>query len=276
MRGWQATFLLLCVTAVWGLTFVVVRDAVAAYGVLGFLVFRFAVAALAVVLIWGKRIDLDALKTGAGIGLVLAVGFLFQTWGLRYTTATNSGLITGLFVVLAPVADRVLYGTRLRWLAWIAVGMSFAGMALLTGGGAQPFNIGDALTFVCAVAFGAHIALLSRHSPNHDSRALTTAQMLVSVGLFTMIWPAAEPVRMPPEGVWFAILLTGLAASALAIFIQTAAQRHLSAARTAVILTTEPLFAGLFGYLLAGERLGPVQVVGGVLIIIAVYVAQRA
>jgi drug/metabolite transporter (DMT)-like permease len=96
-----ANVALLGVTAVWGWTFVVVHEAIAIYGVLAFLAARFGLAAAAGGLIWGHRLDRRNLRIGAGIGLVLAMGYLFQTWGLRHTTPTNSGLITGLFVVFA-------------------------------------------------------------------------------------------------------------------------------------------------------------------------------
>ncbi|RMF88251.1 MAG: EamA family transporter, partial [Nitrospirae bacterium] len=139
---------------------------------------------------------------------------------------------------------------------------------------AAPLNLGDLLTLGCAVAFGLHIALLSRHAPRHDPRALTAAQMLACAALFGLAWPAFEPVEAPPREVWFALALTGLVASALAFFVQTVVQRHLSAGRTAVILTMEPVFAALFGYLLAGDRLGPSQLAGGALIVAALYLAQ--
>lgn len=276
VRRIEAAVLLLGVTAVWGWTFTIVREAIAIYGVVPFLALRFLIAALAVGLVWGRRLDRGSLITGSLIGLVLAGGYLLQTWGLRFTTASNAGLITGLFVVLAPVADCVLYKTRQRPAVWAAVILSLAGMGLLSGSGPEPLNVGDLMTFGCAIAFGIHIALLSRHAPRHDPQALTVSQMLACAVVFLAAWPASGPLTPPPRTVWFALALTGLVASALAFFIQTAVQRHLSAAATALILTMEPVFAAAFGYLLGGERLGPVQLAGGALILVALVVAQRA
>lgn len=266
MPTWLATVLLVGVTAVWGLTFVMVRDAIAVYGVIPFLALRFAIAGGTSVLLWGRRLSRATLVTGGAIGVVLAAGYLFQTWGLAHTTATNSGLITGLFVVLAPVADRLLYGTRLRPVAWVAVAVSLVGMTLLTGRLPTQLALGDLLTLGCAVAFGVHIALLSRHSPRHDPLALTAAQMLAVAVLFLLAWPAATWPVAPPREVWLALVVTGVFASTLAYLIQTAAQKRLSTARTAVILTLEPVFAGLFGFVLAGERLGPLAFLGAALI----------
>ena len=270
----MATVALLGVTAVWGWTFVVVHDAVAVYGVLAFLAARFSLAAAAAGLAWGRRLERRSLRVGAGIGLVLAMGYLFQTWGLRHTTPTNSGLITGLFVIFAPVLDRLLYGTRMQPLRWLAVALSLAGMVLLTGRTPTSFAIGDLLTLVCAIWLGAHTALLSRHAPAHDPRALATAQMLAMAALFLLLWPLAGSLEPPPREVWFAIVLTGIFASALAFAVQSAAQQHLSTSRAAILLGTEPLFAGLFGYLLAGDRLGGLQVVGAFLILGAVALSE--
>jgi drug/metabolite transporter (DMT)-like permease len=270
----MATVALLGVTAVWGWTFVIVHDAVAVYGVLAFLAARFSLAAAASGLAWGRRLERRSLRIGAGIGLVLAMGYLFQTWGLRHTTPTNSGLITGLFVIFAPVLDRLLYGTRMQPLRWLAVALSLAGMVLLTGRTPTSFAIGDLLTLVCAIWLGAHTALLSRHAPAHDPRALATAQMLAMAALFLLLWPLAGSIEPPPREVWFAIVLTGIFASALAFAVQSAAQQHLSTSRAAIMLATEPLFAGLFGYVLAGDRLGGLQVVGAFLILGAVALSE--
>lgn len=276
VRRIEAALLLLGVTAVWGWTFTVVREAIAVYGVIPFLALRFVIAAAAVGLVWGRHLERRTLRAGGLIGLILAAGYLLQTWGLRFTTASSSGLITGLFVVLAPVADRLLHGTRQRPAVWAAVALSMVGMALLSGAGPEPLNLGDIMTLGCAAAFGVHIALLSRHAPRHDPRALTVSQMMACAAVFLFAWPVTGPVQAPPRAVWFALALTGLVASALAFFIQTAVQRHLSAAATALILTMEPVFAALFGYLLGGERLGPVQLAGGAVILAALVLAQRA
>src|SRR5215216_4867568 len=115
------TLLLVGVTAVWGWTFVVVQDAISAFGVLGFLALRFALASAALSPILLSGVTRRTLLVGGGIGLVLAAGYLFQTLGLLYTTPTNSGLITGLFVVFAPLADRLLFGASISQQVVLAV-----------------------------------------------------------------------------------------------------------------------------------------------------------
>jgi drug/metabolite transporter (DMT)-like permease len=98
--------------------------------------------------------------------------------------------------------------------------------------------------------------------------------MLSMAILFSVLWPLFEPVALPPREVLFAIVLTGLVASALAFYIQTTVQQRIPAARAAIILTTEPVFAALFGYWLAGDRLSPVQLAGAALILSALFVGE--
>jgi drug/metabolite transporter (DMT)-like permease len=267
------TLLLVGVTAVWGWTFVVVQDAISAYGVLGFLALRFALAsvALAPLLLGMTR---RTLLVGSGIGLVLAIGYLFQTFGLRYTTPTNSGLITGLFVVFAPLTARAFFRVHISPRIVVAVFLSLTGMVLLAGQSSSGVRVGDMLTVACAGALGLHIALLSRYAREHDAGSLALAQMLSMAVLFSVMWPFFEPVALPPREVILAIVLTGVVASAGAFYVQTAVQQRIPAARAAIILTTEPVFAAFFGYWLAGDRLSPEQLGGAALILSALFVGE--
>ena len=268
------TLLLVGVTAVWGWTFVVVQDAIALYGVLPFLAVRFALAAAALAPFYAPRLTRRSLLVGGGIGVVLALAYFFQTTGLLFTTPTNSGLITGLFVVFAPLADRLLFGVKGSRRVVVAVLLSLLGMVLLAGSGPEGVNPGDFLTLLCAAALGLHIALLSRYAAGHDAGGLTLAQILAMAVLFAAVWPFFEPVAFPPAGVWIALLVTGLLASAAAFYVQTTVQQRIPAARTAIILTMEPVFAAFFGYWLAGDRLSPVQLLGAAFILSALLVGE--
>jgi drug/metabolite transporter (DMT)-like permease len=248
------SLLLVGVTVVWGWTFVVVQDAIAPYGVC--------------------RISLQTLMVGGGIGIALALGYLFQTTGLLFTNPTNSGLITGLFVVFAPLADRLIFGVRFSWWVLVAVVLSLFGMILLVGGGPDGANLGDLLTLLCAAALGLHIALLSRYTVRYDTTGLAFAQVLSVALIFGVFWPFFEPVAFPPQGVWLALGATGLVASAGAFWVQTFVQQRIPAVRTAVILTMEPVFAALFGYWLAGDRLVALHIFGAALILSALLVCE--
>jgi len=268
------TALLVAVTAVWGWTFTIVRDAVAVYTVLAFLTVRFTVAAAVLAPLSLRRLTRATLIAGGGIGLVLAAAYLLQTLGLKYTTPTNSGLITGLFVIFTPFADKLLFRVRIGRLLWVAVGASLVGMLLLVGQSPKQLRTGDVLTVGCAAGFAVHLSLLSRYAKGHDTGALALVQMATAAAAFAVAWLALEPLAAPPPGIWPALLITGVLASALAFYIQTFVQRRLPAVRTAIILTMEPLFAGLFGYLLAGDRLTGVQLIGAALLLCAIALGE--
>jgi drug/metabolite transporter (DMT)-like permease len=268
------TLLLVAVTAVWGWTFVVVQNAIVLYGVIPFLAVRFVLAGAALAPFYATRLTRRSLLVGGGIGVVLAAGYFFQTTGLLFTTPTNSGLITGLFVVFAPLADRLLFGANVTRQVVLAVALSMIGMILLAGGGPDGANWGDLLTLLCAAALGLHIALLSRYAATYDAGALTLAQILSIALIFVVVWPFFSPVAMPPPTVWVALLITGLLASAGAFLVQTTVQQHIPAARTAIILTMEPVFAALFGYWLAGDRLVAVQILGALMILSALVIGE--
>jgi drug/metabolite transporter (DMT)-like permease len=268
------TLLLVAVTAVWGWTFVVVQDAIVLYGVIPFLAVRFVLAGAALAPIYAPKLTRRTLLVGGGIGVVLAAGYLFQTTGLLFTTPTNSGMITGLFVVFAPLADRLLFGANLTRQVLLAVFLSLVGMVLLAGGGPEGANWGDLLTLLCAAALGLHIALLSRYAASYHAGTLTLAQILAMALLFVVVWPFFDTIAMPQPAVWVALLVTGLLASAGAFLVQTTVQQHIPAARTAIILTMEPVFAALFGYWLAGDRLVAIQILGALMILSALVIGE--
>lgn len=275
-RLWLS-FLLLLVTAIWGWTFVVVKQAIAAYGVISFLAVRFVIATLALGILVPRRIPRRTLTLGAGIGCILAPAYLFQTFGLNDTSPTNCGLITGLFVVCALLINRICYGIRLRLAVWCAVGVSLIGLFLLTGAGPSPPTLGDALTLGAAFCFGLQIVLLDRYAKGHDPAALTLMQLAVAATIFVAAWPALAAVAptaarfaWPTSQVWFALAVTGILATAVGFYVQVLVQQHLSAVQTALILTLEPVFAAVFGYLLAEDRLIAIQLAGAALMVAAV------
>ncbi len=274
MHNLLLALLLVLVTAVWGWTFVVVKDAVAVYGVVGFLAIRFTIGCAVMAGPGAWKMTRRSAAVGTGIGVVLAAAYLLQTFGLRLTTPTNCGLITGLFVVFAPIVNRLLFGVRTGRIFWSAVAASVVGLGLLTGAGPTPLCMGDLLTLGGAVCFGLHIALLDRYASHHDATALALAQMGSAALLFWILCAATETLKWPTHQVWFALLITGVLATAVAFLVQTYVQQRLPAVRTAVIISMEPVFATVFGYLLAGDRLVGIQIAGAVLMIGAVVLGE--
>jgi drug/metabolite transporter (DMT)-like permease len=274
-----ALLALVGVTAVWGFTFVQVKDAVAFYPVFAFLAVRFAIGtAVLAVPAWGRVRGLGrrGVTAGLGIGLVLAAGYAFQTLGLERTTASSAGFITGLFVVITPLLATALFGIRLGLVTWLGVAVATVGLGLLSGGGGgEP--AGDALVLVAALAFAVHIVLLERFAPGYDALALTALQLLAACVSLGLVAVAAGQVEAPRGWtVWSALVVTGVFASALGFLVQTWAQQRTTATRTALALTLEPVWAGFFGFVLAGDRLGWVGWAGAALIMAGIVLAEPA
>lgn len=274
-RAGAAQLALVGIAAVWGLTFVMVQDAVEELPVSAFLAYRFIPAALLVAVLFPGRLRaLGAAGWTAGVvmGVFLTAGYLFQTLGLERTTASNAGFITGMMVVLTPLIGALVLGQRAGRAAWIAAGVSAVGLALLSGVGSGALRpAGDGLVLLGAVGFACHILATDRGVARHDVVGLLAVQLGVC-GLLTLLLAGARGEVEAPSGmtVWSALLVTSLIASALGFFVQSYAQRHASPARTALILASEPAFAGLFGFWLAGDRLGVLGWVGAALIVAAI------
>ncbi len=199
----MATFSLLLVTAIWGWTFVLVKDAVGEVGPFWFLAVRFFLASLFALPFWPRR--KSSWRPAALLGVFLFAGYFFQTWGLRYTTAQKSGLITGFSVVLVPVFARLL-GERVRLGGWAGVVLATAGVALLALAGNEPLgptSFGDFLTVLCAISFALYIALLARYAKGEKASALLFGQLSM-VFLLSLLGAAAfGEVRWPISGkVW--------------------------------------------------------------------------
>jgi drug/metabolite transporter (DMT)-like permease len=258
--------LLLGVTAVWGWTFVLVKDAVTQYPTLPFLQLRFLLALAVMVLLARRLPSRRELRVGAIIGLVLAGGYLTQTAGLALTSPGNAGLITGLFVVLTPLLNRI-FGASIHWWTWLATGLSLAGLVFLTGG-PSGMGMGDLLVLACAVLFALHIVLLGRWSPGLPAAPLAMVQMGTAAFIFSA--GGTWSLRAPTSQVWFAIVVTGVFASALGFYIQTWSQGFISPNRTALILATEPAWALAASVVLAGQRLGVLQAIGAALVLVAI------
>ena len=260
--------LLLLVTAVWGWTFVLVKDAISQYPTLPFLAIRFAIAFAVMALLVRRVPNRRLLLIGGTVGLALAAGYLLQTVGLQTTSPGNAGLITGLFVFFTPLLDRA-FGAPLSARNLVGAAVALVGIALLAGrpGG---IGLGDLLVLGCAFAFAVHIVLLGRWAPPAPAAQLAMVQLAVAAVAFTVPGVALGQLHAPPRSVWPALAITGVFASALAFFIQTWAQAHLAPSRVALIRASEPAWALLFAIVLAGQRFGAQQALGAALVLFAV------
>ena len=252
-------FALVCVTAVWGYTFVPVQEAIAVYPLFAFLAVRFGISTLVLAPFAWRSLGVlprRGLAAGVGAGVLLAAAYGLQTAGLELTTVTSTGFITGLYVVLTPVIALVLFRTPVAAAAWAGVALAVAGLLLLNGvpGGSA---LGNALVLGNAVAQSFQIVAMERFAPRYDARALTFLQMGVSCVGFTVIALGRGELTVPHGGtVWFALVVTGVFAGALGYLVATWVQSRTTAARAALVFTLEAPFAALFGVLLLSERLG--------------------
>ena len=254
------------VTAVWGWTFVLVKDAVTQYPTLPFLQIRFGLAVVVMAVIVHRLPTRREWKLGSVVGAVLAAAYLTQTVGLAITSPGNAGLITGMVVVFTPLLGRI-FGAPVRWWTWIATVVSFVGIALLAGG-LSGLNVGDVLVLLCAVLFALQLVLLGRWSPGLRSAPLAFVQM---IGCFLLFSGAGTwSLRPPSNQVWVAIAITGVFASALAFYVQTLAQKHIDPNRVALIFTLEPAWALAAAIILAGQRFGLEQALGAALMLAAI------
>lgn len=272
-----ATISLVAITAVWGLTFVTVKEALQEIPPYQFLAIRWwlATIVMATALLTRLRtITPQVLRAGTAAGTALALGYACQTVGLIYIGATDAGFLTGLFVVFTPPLSAIFLRKWPHGRVLGAVVLATAGLLLLTGGTGVSLSYGELLLVGTALSFALHIVLLGKYSPNFDTASLTFVQMALAALAFTGISLAFENLTMSIDAsVWRALLLTGLVASALGFFVQTWAQRYLSPVRTSITLTMEPVFAGLFGFLLLGETLGYLGWLGAAMILSAMIIS---
>src|ERR671911_178427 len=272
-----ALLALIAVTAVWGYTFVPMKDAVALSPLFASLTVRFLIASLVLAVPAAGRLGGLGRRgwvSGVLLGLLLAAGYALQTAGLERTTVSSAGFVTGLYVVFTPLLGLVLFRTRVGRAVWLGVSLAVAGLAMLSGVGAGD-PLGDALVLGGAAAYSLQIALMERYAPRFDAVAFTQAEMLAAFAGFAAVAVALGQIEVPSGWtVWGALLVTGIFASALAFLVQTWAQRRTSATRTALAFAMEPVFAGIFGFWLAGDRLGALGWSGCALIMAGILVAE--
>ena len=278
---WQADLALAANTLIWGSTFVVVKQALTGISPLLFLAFRFSIATVALVLAfrgrWGHQKDTRySLKAGILTGVLLFAGFVFQTLGLRLTSASKSAFLTGLSIALVPFVGSLVYRTVPHWMDVVGVVIATCGMGLMTlGGGSLELSRGDLLTIGCAFAFAAHIVALGHFSKKVSFERLSVLQVgTAAVLALSGFWWLETPRFRPSAEVWAALIVTGLLATALAFSWQAWAQQYTTATRTAVIFALEPVFAWFTAYLLAGELLSRRAVFGAALILAGILVVE--
>ena len=276
-RTW-ADLSMVLVAGIWGATFVIVKNALADIGPFLFVGIRFLLAFL-VLLTFSHRdilkVRFSTLTTGSLLGFFLCIGYSFQTMGLRYTSSSNAGFITGVSVVLVPIIYALMNKEKPGLITNLTVITAALGLFFISvPPGSFTLSYGDFLVLIGAFGFAFHIIYVDLYSHKFSAIAITAAQIFF-VGLAcTIIGLIVEPI--PPylsyNALW-AIVITAVFATALAFWLQNYLQKFSTPTRFAVVLTAEPVFAALAGYFWAGEHLGRLGLIGAGMILMAMLIS---
>jgi len=264
---------LMAVAAIWGAAFLSMKGTLERLDVNSFLAWRFLIATLLLILIRPsilKKINLNFFKKGVVLGLFLSSGYIFQTFGLTLTTVSNTGFITGLYVVLTPVIAAVILRKNITLVEWFAVLVATIGLALLSLNGLK-FGLGEFLVLISAFFFALHIIGLGEWSKGLDPYALTVLQ-LGTCAVVTFLASFKSGFKAPPDsGVWWSIIYTAVFATALAFIVQTWAQSFIAPSTVGVILAAEVVFAAGLGIWFLSEPVTLRIALGGLLVLASMY-----
>ncbi len=271
MNRYKAAMLLLTTTFFWGVTFTVVKQAVESVDVFVFLAQRFLLAfalILPIGLYKGKRIDGATVVRGSIMGVLLFGAYAFQTVALLYTSASNTGFLTGLNVVIVPLMAALVLRERVSAGVKLAVVLSVIGLLLLCGNGSWQLNRGDLLAATCAVCVSLHLICTGEFVRRSDFYWLTVVQL----GVVALLSYSGALMRGKDVMVWYPhlvipLLICSIIATVFAFLVQTSMQRYISHTNTALIFCTEPVFAALYAWLVLNERLGVYGYVGAICIL---------
>jgi drug/metabolite transporter (DMT)-like permease len=271
-----ATAVLLAITACWGSTFFLIHDLLDRVPAVDFLAVRFSIAAVLLLVVAPRavlRLSPTARRQAAVLGCVYGVAQILQTTGLAHTPASVSGFITGMYVVATPLFAAVLLHHRITATTWAAVALAFGGLAVLTLDSLS-IGYGEALTFVAAMLYALHIVGLGAWSSARDALGMSILQVAM-VAAICLVASAPHGIVLPDNGRdWLAVVYMAVFPAALALLGQTWAQAHLSATRTAIVMSMEPVFAAFFAVLLGGESVTARMLVGGAFVLTAMLLVE--
>lgn len=271
-----ATAALLAMTACWGSTFFLIKDLLDRVPTLDFLAVRFAIASVAMVLIAPRalgRLSAARRRHAIVLGALYGLAQILQTAGLAHTAASVSGFITGMYVVSTPLLAAWLLHTRITAMTWAAVVLATTGLGVLTLEGFA-VGYGEAITLVSAILYALHIVGLGAWSDARDALGMTILQLIV-ITVICFVATAPDGVVLPATTAdWLSVVYMALFAGAAALVGQTWAQAHLPPARTAIIMSMEPVFAAFFAVLLGGESVTWRLAAGGSMVFAAMLVVE--
>lgn len=280
IHQWKAEISLALVALIWGSTFTMTKYALDFLDPLLLLFFRNLIAFLFLSLVFYKNIlqtDSRSLLSGLLLGFFLFIGYAAQTVGLKYTTASNAGFITGLAVVIVPILSGFLLKKVPGFWTGAGVFLATIGLALISLNFAERFllNYGDFLVTICSFAFAVHVVLVGKFAPQMSVALLTIFQLgslAIACGL-TGFATASLPDSVPWQ-VWLIIIFLALFATAGAFLVQLWAQKFTSPTKTILIFSLEPVFSAIFAFYFLQEYLTVRGIIGCGLIFLATILAS--
>ena len=277
-RALLADAALLSVAILWGLNFVVIKDAIADTGPMTYLLWRHVLAAIMLAAVMPRT----ALQTrrrdwlyGGVLGVFLFIAFATQTIGLQWTTPGKSGFITSLYIVMVPFLYWIVARRSPGWAQVGGAVLATVGLGLLSFRGGLGMSKGDLLTLIGALGFAAQIAATGFFAPRTKPAVLALTQIVAAAALFVIVTPFVEHVTWDfGWRAWAAIVWTALAGTVFGFLVQAWAQKSTTSTRAGVILGLEGLFAAAFGLIFGLDVLSWRFVVGAVLILAGVIVIE--
>lgn len=269
---------MLFVTVIWGASFILVKWTIAGINVYYFLFLRFLVAFAILAVLFRRKISgarRETIKASFLLAIFMFGAYASQTEGLLWTSASNSALITGLYLVIIPIFSVLFFGIKARALSIAGALIAFFGLYLLTQYSWTGFNIGDGVTLICALSCAGHILLTGKYTQRHDVVTLVVFQFLfmaILCGLIALL-KSGYTIQIPKIGI-ITIIVTAIFATAIAFIVQTASQRIVDPTRTGIILAFEAVFGVFFAYWWGNETLTTTSLVGAFLMVLGMVISE--
>ncbi|UOD34495.1 EamA family transporter [Deferribacteraceae bacterium V6Fe1] len=270
---------LLLIALIWGSTFIIVKESIEKVEPSLFISYRFLIASLILLpflIIKKDKVNKDSVLAGLFIGAVLFTVFYFQTFALKYITASVTGFLTGIYTLFVPILSYVFLRKKPYPTSIVAVFLSTIGLYLISFQNTLNFGVGEVFALINAFGIAVHIILTDYYSKKYDTTVLTAIQIMV-VTFLSIIFTYASGIDIkikPEKDIIFALILTGFLATVVAFFIQTAMQKYTTPTKAAILFTLEPVSSAIFGYLIGKEILTFNQYIGASIIIIAMLVSE--
>lgn len=271
---------LIVTTIIWGSAFVVMKNSVDKVFPCYLLAVRFSVAAVCMLgVFWpqNKKITKKDIRCGIILGIFLFTSYFFQTYGLKYTTASKNAFITTLYVIIVPFLHWLFNHKRPSGRNLAAAVIAVIGLALLSLEGDFSINLGDFLTLICGIFFAVHIVFIDRYTEELSPVRLTTIQMATSAVLGWLLAPVLEgPLD---SSIMSASLITGflylgIFSTMIGFLLQTAGQKYLTPNTSAILLSFESVFGLIFSVIFLGDPVTPKLLAGCCLMFTAVIISE--